>query len=234
MRCAAGGGGRAFSIAWDAALRLARQRLVDTAWTRALEGQEEDIVSGGQVTGTRTRIDNRLLIFLINRADRGFGTGGELLVNIANEYDSFLDAMEQDAETIPEPLPPEEEEAEEYEDYEEEEEEDETEYSTSAAADFLRARQIAPYEMRLLDRLYEHKTPPSVLAPDPAPDPAPHPAPIPPGEGTAPDIDISDLDPADMHHWTLDQWERAYHSGLTEKLLAEWEVKEDETCPPQP
>lgn len=58
--------GRDFAEAWEAALAIAAQRLTDVAFDRALNGTVETVRAGdGTVTAERTRMDNRLLMFLL-------------------------------------------------------------------------------------------------------------------------------------------------------------------------
>ncbi len=62
--------GHGFACAWAAAQRHATQKLIDEAYVRALEKREEPIVRNGKIIGTRLKQNDRMLIFLINRADR--------------------------------------------------------------------------------------------------------------------------------------------------------------------
>src|SRR5262245_44688414 len=57
--------GRAFHLAWNAALGLAQRRLEDVALSRALHGCVDIIVRNGKVWGERHRYDNRLLMAMI-------------------------------------------------------------------------------------------------------------------------------------------------------------------------
>lgn len=68
--------GESFRRAWDAALDLGVRRLEDVAMDRALNGVEEPFYVYGQHVGTRTRYNDRLLMFLLrNRAPERFGVG---------------------------------------------------------------------------------------------------------------------------------------------------------------
>lgn len=66
--------GESFRKAWDAAIDLGVQRLEDVAMERALNGVEEPFYVYGQHVGTRTRYNDRLLMFMLrNRAPERFG-----------------------------------------------------------------------------------------------------------------------------------------------------------------
>jgi hypothetical protein len=88
--------GRAFHLAWNAALKTARHRLSDELMSRALHGCVEVIIRDGEVWGERHRFDNRLTMAVLNRldeqvADARFENENELL--IANEFDEFVDIV---------------------------------------------------------------------------------------------------------------------------------------------
>lgn len=58
--------GAAFAAAWDAALQQASGRLMDVAFERALGGVEEPVFNKqGERIGSRTRYNDRLLMFLL-------------------------------------------------------------------------------------------------------------------------------------------------------------------------
>lgn len=59
-----------FARGWNAALALAQQGCSDTLATRAIDGIEEDIWFRGELVGTRTRFDSRLLLAHLARLDR--------------------------------------------------------------------------------------------------------------------------------------------------------------------
>lgn len=54
-----------FAIAWDAAIQIARQALLDEATERALAGREEAVWYRGEQVGTRIVHNDRLLMFLL-------------------------------------------------------------------------------------------------------------------------------------------------------------------------
>jgi len=59
-------GAENFAAAWDAALAQAARRLVDLAFGRAINGSDEPVYDqDGHRVGRRTRINDRLLMFLL-------------------------------------------------------------------------------------------------------------------------------------------------------------------------
>lgn len=65
-----------FREAWARALDLGVQRIEDVAMDRALNGVEEPLYSYGKLIGTRTRYNDRLLMFMLrNRAPERFAEG---------------------------------------------------------------------------------------------------------------------------------------------------------------
>jgi hypothetical protein len=96
--------GAAFALGWDAAILVARGRLVDDLMHRALEGQTDILTrdrDADQVS--RTRTDNRLGMSLLtrldNRADAAVGQGGDAALSriIAQDFEAFLDLVESGA-----------------------------------------------------------------------------------------------------------------------------------------
>ncbi|AUX70094.1 hypothetical protein CHX26_11885 [Porphyrobacter sp. HT-58-2] len=70
-------GAEEFRAAWEAALQLGVQRVEDVVMDRALNGVEEPLYSYGKLIGTRTRYNDRLLMFILrNRAPERFAAGG--------------------------------------------------------------------------------------------------------------------------------------------------------------
>jgi len=70
-------GAEEFRIAWQAALDCGVQRIEDVAMDRALNGVVEPLYSYGTLIGTRTRYNDRLLMFMLrNRAPHRFAEGG--------------------------------------------------------------------------------------------------------------------------------------------------------------
>ncbi len=69
-------GAEEFRAAWTAALDHGVQRIEDVAMDRALNGVEEPLYSYGALIGTRTRYNDRLLMFILrNRAPERFSDG---------------------------------------------------------------------------------------------------------------------------------------------------------------
>jgi hypothetical protein len=62
--------GRAFQLAWRAALLLARRRLADDLMSRAINGQVDQLWRDGEPWRERRRQDNRLGLALLTRLDR--------------------------------------------------------------------------------------------------------------------------------------------------------------------
>ena len=62
--------GRAFQLAWRAAVLLARRRLADDLMSRALNGQVDQLWRDGELWRERRRQDNRLGLALLTRLDR--------------------------------------------------------------------------------------------------------------------------------------------------------------------
>ncbi|MFL0356386.1 hypothetical protein ACI5KX_07875 [Erythrobacter sp. GH1-10] len=75
-------GAESFRAAWQAALDLGVQRLEDVAMERALNGVEEPLYVYGNLVGTRRKVNDRLLMFMLrNRSPERFGAsvnGGSL------------------------------------------------------------------------------------------------------------------------------------------------------------
>ncbi|SHN58283.1 hypothetical protein [Erythrobacter sanguineus] len=67
-------GAEEFRHAWDIALDLGVRRVEDVVMDRALNGVQEPLYSYGKLIGTRTRYNDRLLMFILrNRAPDRFG-----------------------------------------------------------------------------------------------------------------------------------------------------------------
>jgi hypothetical protein len=92
-------GGRAFALAWDAALRLAVSRLVDDTFELAFEGAVEQIIKDGEVVAERRRKDPRIMLATIERLNKLRPLASPPAVAIAQEFDTFLDCLEADVET---------------------------------------------------------------------------------------------------------------------------------------
>ena len=87
-------GGRAFALAWDAAVeQLAHARVADEVRSRALHGCVELIVRDGKVWGERHRFDNRLTMALLTRLDAKRDSRREEDIDtriVAGEFDQFV------------------------------------------------------------------------------------------------------------------------------------------------
>ncbi|HSM53886.1 MAG TPA: hypothetical protein VK839_06885, partial [Erythrobacter sp.] len=71
-----------FRAAWEAALALGIRRIEDVAMDRALNGVEMPVYSYGELVGTRTVYNDRLLMFLLrNRAPERFAEGRASALN---------------------------------------------------------------------------------------------------------------------------------------------------------
>ena len=91
--------GQAFGLAWDMALLLARQRLVDEAYTLAFTGSVEQIFRDGKLIGERRRRDPRMILHTVERLGSKEALGSAPVRAVAQEFDAFLDCMEADAAT---------------------------------------------------------------------------------------------------------------------------------------
>ncbi|MEO6389117.1 MAG: hypothetical protein ABIT16_10035 [Croceibacterium sp.] len=70
-------GAEEFAAAWRAALDKGVERIEDVAMDRALNGVEVPVFSYGKLVGTRTKYNDRLLMFMLrNRAPERFAEGG--------------------------------------------------------------------------------------------------------------------------------------------------------------
>lgn len=84
--------GRAFQLAWRAALLLARRRLADDLMSRAVNGQVDQLWRDGQPWRERRRHDNRLGLALLTRLDR-IAAEADLdpaATIVADEFEQFV------------------------------------------------------------------------------------------------------------------------------------------------
>ena len=93
--------GVGFRLGWDAAILIARGRLVDELMARALEGQTEVRSRDRDYdTITRHRHDNRLAMAMLSRLDRiaevdlTAGTNAVLSRIVSQDFEAFLDLIE--------------------------------------------------------------------------------------------------------------------------------------------
>lgn len=93
--------GRAFDVAWRAALLLARRRIADEVMSRAINGCVEVIMRDGEVWGERHRYDNRLTMAVLTRLD-ALAVGGrqidEAPRRLAHEFEGLVDAVSKGAD----------------------------------------------------------------------------------------------------------------------------------------
>lgn len=89
--------GRAFDLAWDAALLLARQRMIDETYQLAFEGSVEQIYRDGRLVQEKRKRDPRMMLATIERLGGKAALGSAPAKAVAQEFSAFLDAMEADA-----------------------------------------------------------------------------------------------------------------------------------------
>ena len=90
--------GRAFALAWDAALLIARGPLGDDVLSRARHGVIDRVYRNGELVAERHRYDNRLSMAVLTRLDRiaeGHGENAPVIRAVAQEFDQFLDLLPQ-------------------------------------------------------------------------------------------------------------------------------------------
>ena len=103
---------RAFDVAWDAALHHGARRLHAVAWERAIEGVTKGHYYHGELKGEERVYDNRLLIYLLGRAEMQRARWQDRDAALA-DWDGW---MEMIGEGLPPPAVPEEEQEEAEED----------------------------------------------------------------------------------------------------------------------
>jgi hypothetical protein len=92
--------GRAFALAWDAALLLARQRMIDDAYELAFEGSVERIYRDGKLVQEKRKRDPKMLLATIERLGTKSALGSAPVQAVAQEFGAFLDAMESEANGV--------------------------------------------------------------------------------------------------------------------------------------
>jgi hypothetical protein len=90
--------GRAFDLAWDAALLLARQRMIDESFELAFEGSVERIYRDGKLVQEKRKRDPKMLLATIERLGSKAALGSAPVRAVAQEFSAFLDAMDADAD----------------------------------------------------------------------------------------------------------------------------------------
>ena len=92
--------GRAFHVAWNAAVLLARRRLADDLLSRAVNGCREVVYRDGRIVSERHRHDNRLGLALLQRLDQQVKDAAKQRWSeeavtrvVAEEFDQFVDLV---------------------------------------------------------------------------------------------------------------------------------------------
>ncbi len=93
--------GIGFRLGWEAAILIARGRLVDELMTRAIKGWDEvsTRTRDDEDTRIRTRFDNRLAMSLLGRLDKraevplSEGTDAALARIVAQDFEAYLDLI---------------------------------------------------------------------------------------------------------------------------------------------
>jgi hypothetical protein len=89
--------GRAFDLAWDAALLLAHQRMIDETYELAFEGSVEQIFRDGKLVQEKRKRDPKMMLATIERLGEKTALGSAPVKAVAQEFSAFLNAMEADA-----------------------------------------------------------------------------------------------------------------------------------------
>lgn len=89
--------GRAFALAWDAALLLARQRMIDDVIEMAFAGSVERHYRDGKLVIEKRRRDPRGLLATIERLGSAKTLGTASAQAVAQDFEQFLDCMDADA-----------------------------------------------------------------------------------------------------------------------------------------
>lgn len=180
--------GRAFALAWDAALVLARPALADDVQSRARHGVIDKIYRNGELVAERHRHDNRLAMAVLTRLDRlveELRDRAPAVEAVAQEFDQFLDLLPQ---------------------------------GNKAAEAFLAVRLGGPPMEPPHAQEWDYREEDGLKIMARAAHYERH------GAGLPVEIDIADLNPAEMESWSDDQLRRAEGSGLLASL-------EDEAWP---
>lgn len=192
-----------FRIGWDAACRIARQKLADQAYARATNGTRTYIRDKDrEIVEIEYRLNDRQLMQVLARLDRIEAENDHASGVAMQEFDEFLDRMERDADR------PREE---------------------TLTLDSSTACEVAMFfEARRAPASPDYHAAPAY--PDPSAPLAPLHGANPEDRlqrllcyrlfkrGDPAAIPIDDLDPADIANWTDEQFERADWSGLLDRL----------------
>lgn len=88
-----------FAAGWDAALSMARARLADDLFHRAVHGTVDQIWKDGEVVAERHRHDNRLSIAVLNRLDARCDRAERFAapaLRVAASWEDYLAAISED------------------------------------------------------------------------------------------------------------------------------------------
>lgn len=88
-----------FAAGWDAALSMARARLADDLFHRAVNGTVDQIWKDGEVVAERHRHDNRLSIAVLNRLDARCDRAERIAapaLRVAAKWEAYLAALAED------------------------------------------------------------------------------------------------------------------------------------------
>jgi hypothetical protein len=189
-------GGRAFALGWDAAVLISRGRVADELESRALNGVVDRIYRNGELWGERHRHDNRLAMAVLTRLDRqcdGLGEGAATARIVAQEWDQFLDIVEDGGDGAGDFLASRAAKA-----------RDLAEQAQAAATGGVGIPAVDDVYRSLekFERLFAY----CMF-----------------GGGLDEEADMTGLEPADMESWTDNDWDRAGRGGLLDSLRAhEW------------
>ncbi|HEX8527950.1 hypothetical protein [Allosphingosinicella sp.] len=202
--------GRAFALAWDSALLIARGAIADDVMTRARHGVIDRVYRNGELIGERHRYDNRLTMAVLTRLDRqaeGLGENAPVVRAIAHEFDQFLGLLPRGNEAaeqflsarFPESSSP--------------------LMGEGGVGVDSRARGASPKTHRPSPTATPTQPPPSRGRSEGEPtllarlaNYERH------GAGLPCEMETGDLDPTEMERWTDDQLERAMLTGLLARL----------------
>jgi hypothetical protein len=187
--------GRAFALAWDAAILISRGAVGDDVMSRSRHGVIDRVYRNGELVAERHRYDNRLTMAVLTRLDRlaeGLGENAPVVRAVAQEFDQFLDLLPRGVEgaeaflaaRFPAPLP------------------DGKPVPVEEPPGVRGETPPSGSEQALLARLDAYRQF---------------------GVALPAEIDLGELDAVEMERWTGEQWERAEFSGFLEMVHeSEW------------
>jgi hypothetical protein len=88
-----------FAAGWEAASAMARPRLADEAFSRAMNGMVDRIYKDGAIVAERHRYDNRLTMSVLARLDARVDRAeerGDPHLRLVGRWDEYLDALAED------------------------------------------------------------------------------------------------------------------------------------------